>query len=321
MAGNMFSGFIQAGQNRSDAIGQGIEALAQGYQNKQTAEVNAQKQQQAMQLLDQASQLSDTNPQASQQAFMQAIQIAPEFVSQVTGAMKQRREAMAAGQSKPMTDYQRESIKLRSMEADLKREDNDLRRQKLMADIDAQKARVDQIEQKTDIEAQKAKVESDKLESSKSKSEELALEASRLAKEIANDDSFGAAVGTVSSMTPTFSGATQDLINKAMRLESLLTYENLDLMSGVLTDRDIAFLGRIGSGLNVTENGIKGSEAGVKERLNEIAQKIDQALSGSSDELSGTNGNAPKQALDYLRTNPSLIDQFEAKYGYRPEGF
>ena len=165
------------------------------------------------------------------------------------------------------------------------------------------------------------KLESEKLESSKSKSEELALEASRLAKEIANDDSFGAAVGTVSSMTPTFSGATQDLINKAMRLESLLTYENLDLMSGVLTDRDIAFLGRIGSGLNVTENGIKGSEAGVKERLNEIAQKIDQALSGSSDDLSDTNGNAPKQALDYLRTNPSLIDQFEAKYGYRPEGF
>lgn len=93
MAGNMFSGFIQAGQNRSNAIGQGIEALAQGYQNKQTAEVNAQKQQQAMQLLDQASQLSDTDPQASQQAFMQAVQIAPEFVSQVTGMMKQRREA------------------------------------------------------------------------------------------------------------------------------------------------------------------------------------------------------------------------------------
>jgi len=94
MAGNMFSGFIQAGQNRSDAIGQGIGALAQGYQNKKAAEATTQKQQQAMQLLDQASQLSDTDPQASQQAFMQAIQIAPDFVSQVTSAMKQRREAM-----------------------------------------------------------------------------------------------------------------------------------------------------------------------------------------------------------------------------------
>lgn len=36
-----------------------------------------------------------------------------------------------------------------------------------------------------------------------------------------------------------------------------------------------------------------------------------------------TNGNetAPESALNYLRKNPQAIDQFEAKYGYRPEGF
>lgn len=147
MAGNMFSGFIQAGQNRSDAIGQGIGALAQGYQNKKAAEANAQKQQQAMQLLDQASQLSDTDPQASQQAFMQAIQIAPDFVSQVTGMMKQRREAMTAGQPKQMTPYQAESLRLREMEAALKAEDNSLRREKLKQDIELQKAKVEKTQQ------------------------------------------------------------------------------------------------------------------------------------------------------------------------------
>lgn len=30
---------------------------------------------------------------------------------------------------------------------------------------------------------------------------------------------------------------------------------------------------------------------------------------------------APKSAVDYLTKNPGMIDQFEAKYGYRPEGF
>ena len=30
---------------------------------------------------------------------------------------------------------------------------------------------------------------------------------------------------------------------------------------------------------------------------------------------------APSSALDFLQANPKYIDQFEAKYGYRPEGF
>lgn len=34
-----------------------------------------------------------------------------------------------------------------------------------------------------------------------------------------------------------------------------------------------------------------------------------------------TTGGAPASAIDYLRSNPELIGQFEAKYGYRPEGF
>lgn len=108
-----------------------------------------------------------------------------------------------------------------------------------------------------------------------------AAEAATLAREIASDDSLGNITGSISSRIPTFQDSSQDLINKASRLQSLLTQDNLKLMSGVLTDRDITFLGNIASGLNITENGIKGSVGGVKKRLNAIASKLDAKLSVS----------------------------------------
>lgn len=104
-------------------------------------------------------------------------------------------------------------------------------------------------------------------------------EAARLATEIADDPSLGNAVGTVATMIPTVSGQTQDVINKANRLQSLLTVDNLKLMSGVLTDRDIAFLTNVASGLNVQEGGIKGSLPQVQKRLGEISSRISQKLS------------------------------------------
>lgn len=282
MAGNMFSGFIQAGQNRSDAIGQGIGALAQGYQDKKAAEATTQKQQQAMQLLDRASQLSDTDPQASQQAFMQAIQIAPDFVSQVTGMMKQRREAMAAGQPKQMTPYQSESLRLREMEAALKSEDNSLRREKLKQDIELQKAKVEKTQQEIGIEAQAE-------ERSNSQAISMAKEARDLAREIANDDGLSSATGSKAYVAylPTTT-STSDLVNKAFRLQSMLTVDNLNLMVGVLTDRDIQFLTAVSSGLDIDpdKRGIVGSEKAVRKRLNDIADKIDQKLSGMKTEES-----------------------------------
>ncbi|MEE7118928.1 DNA transfer protein [Escherichia coli O25:H10] len=108
-----------------------------------------------------------------------------------------------------------------------------------------------------------------------------AAEAATLAREIASDDSLGNITGSISSRIPMFQDSSQDLINKASRLQSLLTQDNLKLMSGVLTDRDITFLGNIASGLNITENGIKGSTEGVKKRLNAIASKLDAKLSAS----------------------------------------
>lgn len=276
MAGNMFGGFIQAGQNRSNAIEQGIGALAQGYQNKQDTEANAQKQQQAMQLMSQAYSLADLDPQASQEAFLKAVQIAPDFVSQATGAVKQMRDSQTADQQKQMTPYQSESLRLREMEAALKAEDNSLRREKLKQDIELQKAKVEKTQQEIGIEA---KAE----EQSNSQAISMAEEARDLAREIADDDGLSSATGSKAYVAylPTTT-STSDLVNKAFRLQSMLTVDNLNLMTGVLTDKDIQFLTAVSSGLDIDpdKRGIVGSEKTVKKRLNDIADKIDQKLSG-----------------------------------------
>lgn len=144
-------------------------------------------------------------------------------------------------------------------------ETNDLKRQELQLKIQEKQQKLDQTRQELG-----AKQESTIANMT---------EAARLATELVDDPALPNAVGTISTMAPTMSGTTQDVINKANRLQSLLTVDNLKLMSGVLTDRDIAFLTNVASGLNITEGGIKGSEKEVKRRLGEISVKMSEKLS------------------------------------------
>lgn len=144
-------------------------------------------------------------------------------------------------------------------------ETNDLKRQELQLKLQEKQQKLDQTRQELG-----AKQESTIANMT---------EAARLATELVDDPALPNAVGTISTMTPTLSGTTQDVINKANRLQSLLTVDNLKLMSGVLTDKDIAFLTNVASGLNVTEGGIKGSEKEVKRRLGEISTKMSEKLS------------------------------------------
>ena len=165
----------------------------------------------------------------------------------------------------------------------------DLQKKKLQTEIDAKRA-----EEERTAAAEKE---------DKQKATALASEASQIARELASDEGLSSVTGSRLYLenTPT-SAESQDIINKAQRLESLLTYENLGLMSGVLTDRDIAFLGRIGSGINISDSGILGTPKEVEERLQEIADRIDSKLGGGSP--SG-NGKAPElspSARKYLDT-------------------
>ncbi|MEE4087551.1 hypothetical protein [Pseudomonas viridiflava] len=108
---------------------------------------------------------------------------------------------------------------------------------------------------------------------------DIAKDAQKLVSEISGADNLDNITGTISSKTPTIRDGSQDLINKANRLQTLLTADNLKLMSGVLTDRDITFLSQIGAGLGVGEKGINGSIDGTKQRLGEISTRLGEKIS------------------------------------------
>ena len=139
-------------------------------------------------------------------------------------------------------------------------------------------------------------------------------EAARLATALVDDPNLGNAVGTIGTMIPTMHGSTQDVINKANRLQSLLTVDSLKLMTGVLTDRDIAFLTNVASGLNVVDGGIKGSEREVKKRLGEISTKMSEKLAKFQPQPTIPNPSAAPQAAPQAAPD---VDALLNKYAPR----
>lgn len=131
-------------------------------------------------------------------------------------------------------------------------------------------AQVNKAETEAELKALTAQTEEDKKQASL----DMATQAADLAEKILGNPALSNITGTFDAMTPVVMPESQDVLNDAKRLESLLTVDNLKLMSGVLTDKDISFLTRVGSGLNITDTGIKGSEKAVKARLNDIVAKL-----------------------------------------------
>lgn len=208
----------------------------------------------------------------------------------------------------PMSQYQAASVDLRKQELELKkletkqkviernlqRETNELKKQDLMLKM-----------QETEADLQKKRTELQQAENVKESGKGLVTEAYAEVNSLLSNPNLDQVIGTVETMLPTVRGESQDLINQASRLQSLLTVDNLKLMSGVLTDRDIAFLTNVASGINVTDGGIKGSSEGVKKRLMQIRDTLQKSAKAKGVDLN----QAPQP------TTETSIDDLLMKYG------
>ena len=201
--GNLFGGFVAGNQARTDALGGAVNALAQGWQDQRDKQAVEARQQRALGYLVKASELSGQDDAASEQMFMQAYQEDPEFTTQLLQAQKARRDSMSAGQGKPLTEYQRESLRLREMEAALKQEDNDLRREQLQLNVDTQRAKLEALEQKTSSEARDIEQSERNVEIERQNTADLVTR-------MLSHSGLGAAVGRSSALPTIPGGAAAD---------------------------------------------------------------------------------------------------------------
>jgi len=104
-----------------------------------------------------------------------------------------------------------------------------------------------------------------------------AQEVLSLAQDLLNSSSLGNAVGPISSKFPTFSGDTADFEAKTNRLKSLLTLENLGLLKGAMSDKDLELLSSAASALSTGM-----SEQGFKTELQNIVNKMNGVISGGA---------------------------------------
>lgn len=231
----------------------------------------------------------------------EALQLTKQFLAHAAGDRYVKyREALAAGKPEEMTKYQAEMVRQKDIDQELRL--LEMEQKKLDRQLKRETDELKKKELETKIAESKAKTEVAKQTREKKASEAQAFstELFNLANDIANDPALSDITGTVTTMLPTLKPESQDLINKATRLESMLTKENLGVMTGVLTDKDIEMLKSISSGLNVTEGGIKGSLSGTKARLNEIANKVKGAMGGQSPVQSGAVDMSDEDLLKSL---------------------
>ncbi|HHQ8336357.1 TPA: DNA transfer protein [Salmonella enterica subsp. diarizonae] len=159
-------------------------------------------------------------------------------------------------------------------------ETNDLKKQELQLKIEANQQALQEKQQ----QVQKGK--------------DMSYEAAKLARSIASNPQLDVVTGSIQSRLPKFEGASLDIINQAKQLQSMLTAENLGLLKGTTSDKDISFLQSMSSGLNVGDNGIKGSYEATKKKLNIIADKLERNLGGyvPEGEAASTGSQSPQSA-------------------------
>jgi len=113
-------------------------------------------------------------------------------------------------------------------------------------------------------------------------------------------------------------GAAQGLANKLTKL----------LGEGAISDA--GFKDLVDTSKNMSNSAVESSRTGVTGYLNVIRDNLSpKQFKNMNDRVPAMfeitpvvpDTPAPQAALDFLQANPTVIEEFETKYGYRPEGY
>ncbi len=150
--------------------------------------------------------------------------------------------------------------------------------------------------------------------------QEKTIEIVNLIKELKEDPYLTNAVGPISSKLPTLKGGTADFQAKFNNLIAKIAIDNLNLLKGPMSDKDIQFIKEQASALNLGM-----SEAGFKKELEKLETKFSEVqgkinTSPSNNDISNkikeaqTQGYKPEEIINFLSSDPAVSEQIkEAK--------
>lgn len=113
----------------------------------------------------------------------------------------------------------------------------------------------------------------------------------------------------LSGRLPTMRPETKDLLNRFTKLSSQLTYDNLDLMSGVLSESDIRLLANISGGLGVVTDSGTGNTTRVDASLEGTVEKLQNIRSMVVEAMNQRGGFQEGQTATNPTTGERIIYQ------------
>lgn len=219
---------------------------------------------------------------------------------------KTYQQATTAGQPKAATEYERALIESKKVDQDLRQQEIELKKAETAAKKETDALRKEKLMQEVTakqqtLEASKQKKAQD-LTSSIAASSELVSSID----DILNNPQYIEDLSGISGKLPTVMPSGTDADVAFDNLVNQLTLDNLGLMSGVLTDRDIAVLRSAAAGL---EKGM--SKGKFVSQLRKIKARTQSKIKVAEKDLKNTGAKIPDDSqIPKIRSEADILSQY-----------
>jgi len=167
-------------------------------------------------------------------------------------------------------------------------------------------AKVIGITPKDTVKSARAKIE--RVEAKKQEIENANLMKEKVNDFLANSDFIGSVTGATSRLPAVFEGSV-DAEAAFDSLKDSLTMENLDKMSGVLTDKDIQLLANAASALRYGM-----SEGQLKVEMNKILKAMDRTINKALEGIPSESVTTTSSVIDNENVNEVQLSESAKKY-------
>ena len=241
-----------------------------------------------------------TDEQIKQQALTSLAAVDGQRYKDISSSMQT---------AEPMTEYQQNMIRQKEVDQQLRQDELELKRLERLEK--QEKTDLEKERLRGEIEAKQQKIEQGKTQKAQGLNTSIQT-SNNLIESIdsfLNNDDYVSTVSGYSGFVPTVTPSGRDAVAAFDNIKNTLTLDNLSLMSGVLTDRDIKVLSSAAAAL---EEGM--TEGALRKELNKVKSRVMSKIKKAEkqkDDLGVTITEEPQQQnLQPVRSAEDILKQY-----------